>query len=79
MPDPLEHLAAPARRALASIGVTRLEDVASCTGEEIASLHGIGATALAQLEEAFSERGLSFGRSGGDTIGGRARADRERM
>jgi hypothetical protein len=67
MPDPLEHLAAPARRALASIGVTRLEDVASCTGEEIASLHGIGATALAHIEAALSERGLWFGGSGGDT------------
>jgi uncharacterized damage-inducible protein DinB len=67
MAEPLEQLAAPARRALASIGVARLKDIATHTEEQIASLHGIGPKAIAQLKDALSERGLSFRRSGGDT------------
>lgn len=60
MTELLDRLAAPARRALDSIGVRSLDDVASHTRGEIASLHGMGPTALRQLEEALAEIGLSF-------------------
>lgn len=60
MEDSFRNLAAPARRALASIGVTRLADLESYTEDEIASLHGMGPTAIAQLVDALSEDSLSF-------------------
>lgn len=53
-------LAAPARRALAQAGYTRLEQLAQATEAEIKQLHGIGPNALKQLRHALEQNGLSF-------------------
>lgn len=54
------RLAAPARRALAQAGCTRLEHVAQMTEAEVSELHGIGPRALEQLRQALAANGLSF-------------------
>lgn len=53
-------LAAPARRALASAGITRLEDVARLQESELKALHGMGPKAVNQLRDALASRGLAF-------------------
>lgn len=55
-----EGLSAPARRALANAGYSRLEQLATVREDEIRRLHGIGPTALEQLRRALSVKGLSF-------------------
>lgn len=54
------HLAAPARRALAGAGYTRLEQIADITEHELSQLHGMGPKALSQLRIALAEYGLEF-------------------
>jgi DNA-directed RNA polymerase alpha subunit len=56
----LPKLAAPARRALAGAGYTRLEDLTQVTEAEVRKLHGMGANAVEALRNALAERGLSF-------------------
>ena len=62
--DPQERdfpkLAAPAQRALAGAGYTRLEQLARVSEVEIKALHGIGPNALEQLRKALAAKGLSF-------------------
>jgi hypothetical protein len=58
--DNLPKLAAPARRALQSAGITRLKQLASVTEEELMQLHGMGRNALGVLREALKAEGLSF-------------------
>lgn len=53
-------LAQPARRALAGVGIQRLEQLSGYSEADIKGLHGIGPNALVQLQEALAERGLSF-------------------
>jgi len=53
-------LAQPALRALASVGVTRLEQLAGFSEAEIKALHGMGPNGLALLHAALEARGLSF-------------------
>ena len=53
-------LSNPARRALASAGYSRLEQLSVVTEAEIANLHGVGPKALRLLRGALAERGLSF-------------------
>ena len=53
-------LAAPARRALAGAGYSRLEQLSRVSEAEIRQLHGIGPNALDQLRRALAARGLSF-------------------
>lgn len=53
-------LARPARRALAGAGITRLEQLAGLSEEEVRALHGIGPNALDQLRRALEARGWSF-------------------
>lgn len=50
----------PAQRALASIGITRLDEVATLSEARLKSLHGVGPKAIRILREALAERGLSF-------------------
>ncbi|MAT05989.1 MAG: DNA-binding protein [Acidimicrobiaceae bacterium] len=57
MHDDLPRIGAPATRALASIGVTRLDDVAGRTESELLALHGVGPKAIRLLNEALVERG----------------------
>jgi DNA-directed RNA polymerase alpha subunit len=56
----LPKLAAPARRALAGAGYTRLEDLTQVTEAEVKELHGMGPNAMEALRNALAERGLSF-------------------
>lgn len=53
-------LAAPARRALASAGYTRLDQLTRVSEAELSKLHGMGPTALDALRAALDDRGLSF-------------------
>jgi hypothetical protein len=59
--DPnLPALAAPARRALAAAGYTRLEQLTAITARDLLKLHGMGPNALEQLRRALADRQLSF-------------------
>ena len=58
--DNLPKLSQPARRALATVGVTQLEHLTSHTEREIKNLHGMGPSGMKQLHEALKEKGLSF-------------------
>ncbi len=62
--DNLPKLAAPAQRALASAGITQLEQLTKITEAELLQLHGMGKNALGTLREALKAQGLSFRKSG---------------
>lgn len=53
-------VAQPAVRALASIGVTELEQAAKFRESELAALHGMGPKALAIIREALRAQGRAF-------------------
>jgi hypothetical protein len=53
-------IAAPARRALAAAGITRLEDLTYLREEQLLALHGMGPKAIGQLRAALCEQGKSF-------------------
>ena len=59
----LPKLAAPAQRALASVGIEKLEDCAKFTEDEIMHLHGMGPNAMRQIRQALSAKQLSFAKS----------------
>ena len=50
----------PARRAFATIGLTRLEQFAGRSEAELARLHGVGPKALRVIREALAARGESL-------------------
>ena len=54
------ELAAPARRALAGAGYTRLAQLSQVSEAELKQLHGIGPNALATLRRALASKGLAF-------------------
>jgi hypothetical protein len=54
------ELAAPARRALAGAGISRLEHLTRLSEAEVSRLHGIGPNAITRLRRALAARGLSF-------------------
>ena len=58
--DDLPSIGAPATRALASIGVTRLSQVADHREDELLALHGFGPRALRLIKEALAAAGLSL-------------------
>jgi hypothetical protein len=60
MSDDLPKIGAPATRALASVGITRLDALAGRSRAELLDLHGFGPKALRILEEALAERGLTM-------------------
>ncbi|MEV2220682.1 DNA-binding protein [Nocardia vinacea] len=53
-------LGKPAERALAAAGIHRLADLTAWTERDLAALHGVGPTAIAELRTALAERGQSF-------------------
>ncbi len=57
----LPKLAAPARRALASAGISTLEDLQRISPQALADLHGMGPNALAVLEQACAVAGFVIG------------------
>jgi len=52
--DDLPKIGAPATRALASIGVTRLNQLVDHSEDELLALHGFGPRALRILKEALN-------------------------
>jgi len=58
--DFLEALPAPARRALANAGYTRIEQFTELSEAELGRLHGIGPRAVELIRRALAARGLSF-------------------
>jgi len=56
----LPKIGAPAQRALASVGITRLEQLTKLTEAELLQLHGMGKKAVSALREALALHGLSF-------------------
>ena len=56
----LPKIGKPAERALASIGVARLEQVAKLTEQELSALHGMGPKAIGILREALKARGKTL-------------------
>jgi len=54
------NLSAPARRALAGAGYSRLEQIARTTATDLLKLHGLGPKAIRQLREALAERGQTL-------------------
>lgn len=60
-PDALPRaIGRPATRALLVEGISSLGAVAACTRGELLALHGVGPKAVRILDEALTERGLSF-------------------
>jgi hypothetical protein len=57
--DDLPSIGAPAARALASIGVTRLSQLVDYSEDELLALHGFGPKALRILNDALVTAGLS--------------------
>ena len=53
-------VAAPARRALAAAGYTRLDQLAGKREAELADLHGMGPRALAAIRAALATRGKAL-------------------
>lgn len=56
----LPKLAAPAQRALASIGIHRLDQLTKFSETEIKQLHGLGPTTIVALRRALEAKGISF-------------------
>lgn len=56
----LDKLGAPAKRALASAGISCAADFSKFTGNEVADMHGIGPNALAKIKAAMAANGVSF-------------------
>jgi len=55
-----QSIGAPARRALAGIGVTTLEQLPAHAAAELLALHGVGPKAIRILGALLAERGLAF-------------------
>ena len=53
-------LSNPARQALATIGITQLDQVTAHREKDILNLHGMGPKGIRILREALAERGLAF-------------------
>lgn len=58
--DNLPNIGAPATRALAAVGITRLSQLSSMTEASVAELHGVGPKAIRILREALAAQGKSF-------------------
>ena len=58
--DPFAGIAAPAKRALESKGITNIKKLASFTEKEIAELHGMGPSTIPKLKKALTEAKLKF-------------------
>jgi predicted flap endonuclease-1-like 5' DNA nuclease len=56
----LPRIGQPATRALAAVGIHRLEQLTKFSEKEIQKLHGMGPKALGILRQALADRGLSF-------------------
>lgn len=57
-----QGVARPAQRALATIGVTRLEQTTRFTEQELQSLHGMGPKAIRLIKAALKHQGKALAR-----------------
>ena len=55
-----KRLARPAQRALAAVGLSKLEQFTKVTEADLLRLHGMGPNALGIIRQALAENGLSF-------------------
>jgi DNA integrity scanning protein DisA with diadenylate cyclase activity len=53
-------LSAPARRALAAVGYTHLDQLAEVSEADLKKMHGMGPTTIRALRTALAGRGLAF-------------------
>ncbi|MED1864458.1 DNA-directed RNA polymerase subunit alpha C-terminal domain-containing protein [Fictibacillus nanhaiensis] len=53
-------LAKPAKRALTSAGISKIEQLTDWKEADLKKLHGMGPKAMGQLLAALQEKGLSF-------------------
>jgi hypothetical protein len=53
-------LSNPARRALATLGITHLDQLTTHRARDIMNLHGMGPKGIRILRQALAERGLAF-------------------
>ena len=60
LPDQLPRIGAPATRALAGIGVTRLSQLTEHRATELLKLHGMGPRAVGIVRHALADQGLSL-------------------
>jgi uncharacterized protein YdhG (YjbR/CyaY superfamily) len=60
MNDLFDLIAAPAKRALASIGVQDIKDICGHTRYEIEGLHGIGKNAMLQIDKLLASLKLDY-------------------
>jgi hypothetical protein len=58
--EPLPQIGAPATRALAAQGITRLADLTHHRSEDLLALHGVGPRAIRILTAALDDQGMSF-------------------
>ena len=56
----LPKLSAPAQRALASVGIQRLDQLTKFKESEIKKLHGLGPSTIKSLHAALKAKGLTF-------------------
>lgn len=54
-------IGAPATQALTAAGYSKLGQLAGVPASELTQLHGMGPKALARLQEALEQQGLSLG------------------
>lgn len=55
-------IGSPAHRALATAGITKLEQFTTVSEKELLKLHGVGPKAVRIIKEALRDNGLSFAR-----------------
>jgi hypothetical protein len=60
VPDELPRIGAPATRALAGIGITRLSQLTDHRAVDLLKLHGMGPRAIAILRQAAGVRWASL-------------------
>jgi uncharacterized protein YdhG (YjbR/CyaY superfamily) len=70
----LPKIAAPATRALQSIGITKLEHLTRVTESELSQLHGFGPKALRILRETLKANGMAFKTNTGKEVSKRKKA-----
>jgi hypothetical protein len=58
--DDLPKLSAPARRALAAAGYSRLEQFTHVREADLKKLHGIGPNTIDELRHTLAAKGLAF-------------------
>jgi DNA-directed RNA polymerase alpha subunit len=58
--DDLPRIGAPATRALAAIGVTRLSELTEHRADDLLALHGFGPRALRLVVEALTRTGRTL-------------------